>query len=192
MHVHILSGSSGNPYLVRWCWQRVRWQERWVQSLIATAGTEWSLQASPQGRERARSCGWGGGGMREERRGTVPGCWPLPAPLGYCCCCWRSRRRWRLSPDQPPSQWGGHQSSRTDPGTEERTYSEYFWSSPKHLVRSDMQQEAHLNVSSNKDNNFLVHIMSWYYYTYILHTYLKYGCLAEIPDHTIYKSLLKT
>lgn len=121
---------------MRRCWQGVRWQEIWVQSLIATAGTEWSLQASPRGREMAHSSGWGGGGRHEERRGTVPGYWHPPAPLGYCCCCWRSRRRWQLSPDQPPSQWGGHQSSRTDPGTEESIYEAH----PSILMRSDMRQ----------------------------------------------------
>ena len=141
------------PYPVRRCWQGVRWQEKWVQSPIATAETEWSLPESPPGRERAHSSGWEGGGRREERRGTVPGCWRPPAPPGYCCCCWRSRWRWRLSPGRPPSRWGGHQSSRTDPGTEERAYSEYLWRSTEHLMRSGTQRVE-------RNNIFLLNMMS--------------------------------
>lgn len=140
-------------YLVRWCWQRVHWQERWAQSLIGTAGTEWSLQANPREMERARSSGCGGVGRRGGRMGTVPGYWRLLAPLGYYCCCWTSRRRWLLSLDQTPFLWGGHQSSQTGPRTEGFTVSTCE-AQPSIQIIGDMQQVANVSISSCKHNFF--------------------------------------
>lgn len=139
------------------CWQRVRWQVRWGPSPSGTAGTEWSRPESRQGMERARSSGWGGGGRREGRRGTVPGYRCFPAPLGYCCCCWRSPQRQWPSPGQPP-RWGGRRWSRKDPGTEEKTSSEYLQSSLEHLMRADVQQVANVNVSFSKRKSFHLHV----------------------------------
>lgn len=137
-----------HSYLVRMCLQRVRLQEKWVPNPIWTAGTVWSLQGRPLGRERARFSGFEDEGRHGGKRGIVLGYLRLAVPLGCsCCCCWRIRQHRRRSPGLPQSQWEGHRSSQTDPGTEKEAHSEHLGNSSKHFIRAGVQQVAHFSIS---------------------------------------------